>query len=129
MVVYGCVCCAVAFVGCVVNLVGEVGSRVGKMWLGGSVRVCVGWFLGFVFVCVLSVLLVLVSEICVRCGGLRRLPALKVSVVTGGRFGDVAWLLDLGCLVGGVGEVVSLLSCSVVRFRLRWVGGVGVELL
>ncbi len=69
------------------------------------------------------------SEICVRCGGFRRLPAMKVSVVADGRFGDVAWLLGLGCLVGGVGEVVSFLSCSVVHFRMRWVGGVGVELL
>ncbi len=78
-------------------------------------------------VCVLSVVLVLVSEICVRCGGFRRLPALKVSFATGGRFGDVAWLLGLGCLVWGVGEAVSFLSCSVVRFRLRWVGGLGLS--
>ena len=118
-----------AFVNCVDNLVGEVGSCVVKMWLCSSVCLCVEWFFGCVFMCVFSVLLVLVSEICVRCGGFRRLPALKVSLATGGRFGDVAWLLDLGCLVGGVGEVVSFLSCSVVRFRLRWAGGVGVELL
>ena len=118
-----------AFVNCVDNLVGEVGSRVVKMWLCGSVRLCIEWFFGCVLVCVLSGLLALVSAICVRCGGFRRLPATKVSVVVGGRFGDVARLLGLGCLVGGVGEVVSFLSCSVVRFRLRWVGGVGVELL
>jgi hypothetical protein len=118
-----------AFVNCVDYLVGEVGSRVVKMWLCGSVRLCVEWFFGCVLVCVLRVLLVLVSEICVRCGGFRRLPALKVSVVTGGRFGDVVWLLGLGCLDEGVGAAVSFSSCSVVRFRLRWVGGVGVELL
>ena len=118
-----------AFVNCVDNLVGEVGSRVVKLWLCGSVRLCVEWFFGCVLVCVLRVLLVLVSEICVRCGGFRRLPALKVSVVTGGRFGDVVWLLGLSFLDGGVGEAVSFLSCSVDRFRLRWVGGFGVELL
>ena len=129
VVVFGCVWCAMAFVNCVDKLVGEIGSRVVEMWLCGSVRLCVEWFSGCVLVCVLRVLLVLVSEICVRCGGFRRLPALKVSVVTGGCFGDVAWLLGLGCLVGGVGEAVSFLSCSVVRVRLRWVGGVGVELL
>ncbi len=129
MVVYGCVCCAVAFVNYVVNLVGEVGSRVGKTWLCGCVRLCVEWFFGCVLVCVLSVLLVLVNVICVRCGSFCRLPALKVSFATGGRFGDVARLLGLGCLVGGVGEAGSFLTCSVVRFRLRWVGGFGVELL
>ena len=118
-----------AFVNCVDNLVGEVGSRVVKMWLCGSVRLCVEWFFGCVLVCVLRVLLVLVSEICVRCGGFRRPPAPKVSVVTGGRFGDVVWLLGLGCLDEGVGATVSFPSCSVVRFRSRWVGGVGVELL
>ncbi len=31
MVVLGCVCCVMAFVNCVANLVGEIGSRVGKM--------------------------------------------------------------------------------------------------
>ena len=118
-----------AFVNCVDNLVGEVGSRVVKMWLCGSVRLCVKWFFGCVLVCGLRVLLVLVSEICVRCGGFRRLPAMKVSVVAGGRFGDVAKLLGLGCLDRGVGKVDSFVPCSVVRFRLRWAGGVGVGLL
>jgi hypothetical protein len=74
-------------------------------------------------------LLSLVSEICVRRGGFRRLPTLKASVVAGGRFGSVAWLLGLRYLDMGVGEVVSFMSCSVVRFRLRWAGGAGVELL
>ena len=82
-----------------------------------------------VCVCVLSMLLSLVSGLCVRRGGFRRLPAVKASVVAGGRFGSVAWLLGLGYLGRGVGEVVSFMSCSVIRFRLRWVGGDGVELL
>ena len=74
-------------------------------------------------------LLLLVSALCVRCGDFCRLPALKTLVVAGGRFGSVAWLLGLGCLGKGVGKEVSFMSCSVVRFRLRWVVGAGVELL
>jgi hypothetical protein len=127
--VLGCLCCLMAFVNCVVNFVGDVGSRVGKTWLIGGVRLCVVCFVGFVRVCVLSLLLSLVSGLCIRRGDFRRMPALRAAVVAGGLFGGVAWLLGLGCLGGGVGEVVSLMSCSVVRFRLRWVGGVGVELL
>ena len=79
-------------------------------------------------VCVLSMLLLLVSGICVRRGSFRRLLALKASVVVVGRFGSVAWLLGLVCFDRCVGEVGSVMSCSVVRFRLRWAGG-GVELL
>ena len=116
------------FLNCVDTLVGEVGSRIGKMWLYGSVRLCVEWFFGCVLVCVLSMLLLLVSGICVRRGAFRRLPALKTSVVVGGRFGSVAWLLGLVFLDRCVGEVGSFMSCSVVRFRLRWAGG-EVELL
>ena len=125
----GCVCCLMAFVNCVVNLVGDVGSRVGKLCMGGGVVLCVVWFVVFVRVCVLNLLLSWVSGLCIRRGDFRRMPALRGAVVAGGLFGGVPWLLGLGCLGGGVGKVDSLMSCSVVRFRLRWVGGVGVELL
>jgi hypothetical protein len=127
--VLGCVCCLMAFVTCVVGFVGDVGSSDGKMWLSGGAGLCVVCFAGFVLVCVLSLLLSLVSGRCIRRGDFRRMPALRSAVVAGGIFGGVAWLLGLGCLGGGVGEVVSLTSCAMVRFRLRWVGGVGVELL
>ena len=68
-------------------------------------------------------LLLLVSGICVRRGSFRRLPALKASVVVGGRFGSVAWLLGLVYLVGCVSGSSSIGSCSVVRFRSRRAGG------
>ncbi len=111
------------FFNCVDTLVGEVGSRIGKAWVYGSVRLCVEWFFGCVLVCVLNMLLLLVTGICVRRGSFRRLPALKASVVIVERFGSVTWLLGLVCLDGCVGEVGSVMSCSVVRFRLRWAGG------
>ena len=97
VVVLGCVCCVMAFVNCVASLVGEKGSRVGKMWLCGSVRLCVVCLFGCVRGCVLSMLLSLVSGVCVRRGSFRRLPALKAAVVAGGLFGGVAWSLGLGC--------------------------------
>ena len=118
-----------AFVSFAVGLAGEVGSRVGEMCVYVSIRLCVGLFVDCVRVCALSLLLSLVGEICVLCGGLRRLPALWTSIVVGGRSGGVASLLGLGCLDRGVGKVVSFVPCSVVRFRLRWAGGVGVGLL
>ena len=98
------------------------------MCLCGSFRLFVEWFFGCVLVCFFGMLLLVVSGICVRRGSFRRLPALKASVVVGGRFGSVAWLLGLVCLDRCVGEVGLVMSCSVVRFRLRWAGG-GVELL
>ncbi len=48
-----CVGCVRKFVNCVYVLVGEVGSRAGKVWLRGSVRLCVKWLLACVRVCVL----------------------------------------------------------------------------
>ncbi len=51
-------------------------------------------------------LLAVVSKGCVRRGGLRRLPALKTSVVVCNWYGVVVWLSGLECLERGVGEKV-----------------------
>ena len=90
VVVLGCVCCLMAFVNCVVDFVGDVGSRDGRTWLSGGFGLCVVCFVGFVRVCVLSLLLSLVSGLCIRRGDFRRMPALRVAVVVGGLFGGVA---------------------------------------
>ena len=39
--VLGCVCCFGGYVVCEGALAGDDGSRVGKVWLSGSVRLCV----------------------------------------------------------------------------------------
>ena len=53
---------------------------------------------------VFCVLLAVVSKGCVRRGGLRRLPALKTSVVVFRWFDVVGWLSGLKCLERGSGE-------------------------
>ncbi len=49
-------------------------------------------------------LLEVVGRGCVRRGGLRRLLALKISVVVFRWFGVVGWLSGLKCLERGSGE-------------------------
>jgi hypothetical protein len=71
-----CVGCGWKFVGCVGVLVGDEGSCVVKVWLGGGVWLSVVWLFGFVWVCVVCVLLAIMSMGCVLLGGLRLLPAL-----------------------------------------------------
>ncbi len=44
VVVLGCACCLMAFVNCVVDFVGDVGSRDGKMWLSGGAGLCIVCF-------------------------------------------------------------------------------------
>jgi hypothetical protein len=85
-----CVGCVGRFLKCMNVFVGEVGLWAGKVWLCSGIRLYVGWSFGFVGVCVWCVLLVWVSEACVRRGGFRRPPALKTSVVVGKCFGGVA---------------------------------------
>jgi hypothetical protein len=71
------------------------------------------------------VLRVLVAGVCAWCGCFRRLPARKILVVVGSKFGCLVCMSILECFVGGVndGEVGSN---SVCRFGLCWVGGLGV---
>ena len=113
-----CVGCVWRSVECMDVFVGEVGSWAGKVWLCRGVRLCVGLSFGFVCVCVWCVLLVWVSEACVRRGGFLRPPALKTSVVVGKCLGGVAKVLGLGYLDRGVGEASSCASFSLARFGL-----------
>ena len=71
---------------------------------------------------------VLVAGVCAWCGSFRRLPARKILVVVGSKFGCLVCMSILECFVGGVndGEVGSN---SVSRFGLCWVGGLGMVLV
>jgi hypothetical protein len=114
-----CVGCVVGFVGCVCAVVGDDGSFVGTVWFGSGVCLVVVWLFKRVWAFVVCVLLRDVRG-CVLCGGLRRLPALKVSFFVCGCFVVVVLLSGFGCLVRGASGKVVCVSCSMGRFlRLR----------
>ncbi len=80
-----------------------------------GVCLVVVWLFGRVWVFVVCVLLGVVRG-CVRCGGLRRLPALKTSFVVCGYFVVVVLLSGFGCLERGASGRVVCVFCSMGRF-------------